>query len=204
MKEATSKWEWNMAEGITLILQAATEISISTPVDPQVLRGLRMLSPCVRFMYNKVIGEKPINKSKILKECEPFDWVYLIAEKKPWGEYQDLQISRKIISNWNNAAIILKDTNKLFLDTCIYEYVGEGTCSAGTSRIHIWPDNAVTGCPYDSRLNTTPPYIGGQLKEIIREAVLNPFVGANKQNCIIHEALRGSSHSPTAVVDSFL
>lgn len=77
--------------------------------------------------------------------------VHLILKKPVLGG----KIDRKYFGYWNDLREHIPP-DKLIEDRCIVEgrrfRAGETTgCHAGLSVITVWPDNAVTGCPYDSR-----------------------------------------------------
>jgi hypothetical protein len=77
------------------------------------------------------------------------DTIHVILEKPALGG----EISGEYLTRYFEACRVVPE-EKLELDTCVnasIDHLFQGIkCSAGIDRIHIWPNGAVTGCPYDS------------------------------------------------------
>jgi MoaA/NifB/PqqE/SkfB family radical SAM enzyme len=99
--------------------------------------------------------------------------VHLVLEKNALGEEQN----EESMKAWF-AARKLVPPEKLVQDACIedsYKKLKSGlTCSAGISKLHIWPDGRVSGCPYDS-------------KHIMHQSVGKEYDVWNELNRVVNE-----------------
>jgi hypothetical protein len=103
--------------------------------------------------YNKCVKEDLTNNKAFEIGCRYADQVYLVLQKQPLGKEQN-----KEAFVWLEIAeeIARKECKEVYMDCCVSEsrqFVNtHTTCSAGISRITVWPSGVVTGCPYDSNM----------------------------------------------------
>lgn len=154
---------WAEALGFTTpeFLQPLGMLSLSKfPSDKYVCETLKKMCKqlSVTLNYNRVIKCDVEEDKNLPRGCEFADSVYLILHKQPLGDAQDLDM----LDYWIDAFKELPDSTmgELIPDTCIYNAVNKEkngfSCSAGISKVQVWPDGSVTGCPYDAKHIMTP------------------------------------------------
>lgn len=125
--------------------------------------------------YNKVVTEKTASQKGFEMGVRYAHRTYLALHKNPLGEEQNPDAPQYI-----EDAIQAADEqhrNKITVDVCITDALiktrkEEHACSAGISKVHVWPDGSVTGCPYDSH-----HIMGEKLPDTFQE--LRQVVAAN-------------------------
>lgn len=127
------------------------------------------------------------------------DQTYLILKKDPLGQEQNPQY----LKNWKSIISFLKENltkeqfqNKIIIDSCISDCLkynkDKTTCSAGISKIHIWPGDTVSGCPYDShhKLKSGNSNIERNLFKEIQFALFDRKPKHSMQYCTIPKAVK--------------
>lgn len=132
------------------IAMNADMISFSHLSEEDELR-LEYLRSYTKINYNYIPGNDLRSFRKMLSFV---DMSYLLFYKTGLGRLNDpraiatFKRSLSEIATWS-----AEERKKISVDRCImdaaeYKVSGFG-CSANISRIHIWPDGHVTGCPYN-------------------------------------------------------
>lgn len=99
--------------------------------------------------------------NKVVDKVIPFDYLnnnmdiptftHFVFKKEALGHSQKYENYINYLKTIKNA---IKTNKKFYEDSCIkdsrLDLKIERTCGAGISKIHIWPNGAVSGCPYDS------------------------------------------------------
>lgn len=112
---------------------------------------LEYLRSFTKVNYNYMPGGNLNAYREMLKHV---DMSYLLFFKTGLGRLNDPRAISRFketiiaMANWGS-----EERSKIIVDGCIrdaakYQVSGFG-CSANISRIHIWPDGHVTGCPYN-------------------------------------------------------
>lgn len=134
--------------------------------------------------YNKVATKKLIGSKSFEIGCRYSDMVHLVLEKSPLGE----DLKEGALDAWFDV----KDEvppEKLQQDACLQWAQkringSQNTCSAGVNLVHIWPDQTVTGCPYDSK----------HIATVGTDSLLGILAYTKDTSCMLHchipEALR--------------
>jgi hypothetical protein len=103
--------------------------------------------------YNKVATRKTAKDKHFKTGCRAAEMIYVIMYKPPLGGDVHPDSLAHTAATLDSAAEEVGRT-KVNLDTCVLEaarYRLEGlACSAGISKVTVWPDGSATGCPYDS------------------------------------------------------
>jgi hypothetical protein len=149
---AVQRWGRDAGLPLHVFLKPLTMFSLSSfPAQGKKCKELADLckDTGTTLNYNRMAtGQEPDSKAFGMG-CRYADMVYLILRKPQLGAVLD----RKDLENWF-AAKKLVPADKLVEDSCLQDsvrFLKEGyTCSAGIGKVHIWPDDMTTGCPYDS------------------------------------------------------
>lgn len=109
------------------------------------------------------------------------DSIYYIIPKKPTGDLNETSSKSNVYLDWiwyylnviDHLPINLK--GKITRDTCFHDiqsYKLDPTkgCSANISKFTVWPDGAVSGCPYAKIANTLPARNVEEILENLQEA----------------------------------
>jgi hypothetical protein len=123
--------------------------------EPLAKKQIRKLGPWgkTHYRYNHLARGNEMVWSKKIGHL--LDHLYCIMYKAPLGQEQDYRNFAAAVAQWRTFHTLLGSTTTL--DQCITasdRYVrseGRLMCNACIDKIHIWPDNSVTGCPYDAR-----------------------------------------------------
>ena len=133
-------------------LRQVALLSISSPISKSELEEIREWAPDIVLNW-QVQPYGRFNREKFENRLANFDQAYFIIHKGP-----DMNMINP--GNWHawyskiyNLPLELRD--KIHIDSCAkdnwkFQRSGFG-CSANISKIHIWPDGHVTGCPYNQR-----------------------------------------------------
>jgi len=136
--------------GITqrYIAQNVDLLSFSHLSEEEVLR-LKYIRSFTRVNYNYMPSENLDNYKKMLSEV---DMSYYLLYKTGLGRINDPRAIEKFKSGINEIKH-WAEKDKIIIDGCVRDavkYLSTGFgCSSNVSRIHIWPDGHVTGCPYN-------------------------------------------------------
>jgi hypothetical protein len=126
-------------------LKYITGVSLATILPTDIRRDARLLedyNPTLEMKFSYVVKETTELQRLHLPQYTNASR-YLILEKAPLGEL----IPRQNIERYIKQEQM---TYPHYPDTCVSELRKHGACSAGRSRVHIWPDGSVTACQYDS------------------------------------------------------
>ena len=119
------------------------------------------------FNYNKLVKNIESTQTKEFElGCRFAHHVNLVLEKKALGGFTNkttIERRKKLLSIARITARALSKKDNVSLDICCSEkkkFLEKGTaCSAGISKLTVWPDGSVTGCPYDVNHVTTEKQI---------------------------------------------
>jgi hypothetical protein len=139
---------------------------------------IELISKCntnnVTFNYNKLVKDKESIRTKEFElGCRFAHHINLVLEKKALGDFVNKKIieeRKKLLSIAKITAQALSKKDNISLDICCSEkkrFLEKNiTCSAGISKLTVWPDGSVTGCPYDVNHITEEKQICIQTKQI--------------------------------------
>lgn len=108
--------------------------------------------------YNKMADWNTTTLESFKLGVEFADQVHLVLRKNPLGDQQD----PAAIKYWRECKEYIKQVapHKLKQDSCLQDsvtFLQEGwKCGAGISKVHVWPGNRVSGCPYDAKHRCSP------------------------------------------------
>lgn len=129
-------------------------VSRLTSSDIPTLRYIRQFT---RVNYNYMPTPGLRGYEEILSEV---DQSYYILHKAGLGRSNNPEYIRTFKEGLRELSGS-RNRHKIITDSCVTDsirFLREGTgCSAGISKIHIWPDGHVTGCPYNKE-GGTPAY----------------------------------------------
>jgi hypothetical protein len=160
---------WARAMGLSDLdfLKPLTMLSLSTlPVQGKQCSALHELchSASVTLNYNHTVTKQDLDSKSFEMGVRYADHVHLVLHKNTLGSshsdesWESWFKARKLVQKWA--------PEKLKVDTCITESLRfvatKKSCGAGITKVHIWPDNSVTGCPYDALHLTTSNDYGKQ------------------------------------------
>ena len=105
------------------------------------------------------------------------DYIYLVMKKQPIGSPDKNQTIKLGQNHWDTYQLYISEVvdklpdnvrRKVSIDGCVsdtikYTRTGFG-CSSNVSRVQIWPDGSVSGCPYAFRGTTE---IGKSAQDIL-------------------------------------
>jgi len=147
------------------------------------LRSIHSLRTNFNHMAPMIKQVREDEIKKISTILETVDTMYLVLKKKPKGSPRTLSSHREEIewmSDYIDFVEYLKKGlspelwRKIHLDDCLLSVIksrdtGYG-CSSGVSRFQLWPDGAVSGCPYAWKAQTGPADTAKEMIANIKEA----------------------------------
>ena len=111
--------------------------------------------------YNCKINKTVIESRQFELGLRYSNMTYLVMQKSPLGKLPDVAALRV----WVEASKI--ESGKVILDRCAeWSTSGSNTCGACSKIIHIWPNNVVSGCPYDSNYLVALQEMGNLVERI--------------------------------------
>ena len=155
--------------------------------------------------YNQTLG---LFKAGDLQEpLGSADFVYLNLHKPPLGEeypiitsssrrlnvlpvnqivsiQSQLESLKKVKSNYEDAWT----EGKIIQDHCLTDSLASG-CGANISKVTVWPDGAVSGCPYALEPQTGPANSADEIVENIRKSLVRNGGHYSFEDCKISETL---------------
>lgn len=147
---------------LAALLQPLGVLSLSVfPYHPDDIVRLKQacLTHGVTLNYNRVASEDIAHTEQFAIGCKVADSIHVVLNKQPLGAKQPTAD----LYQWHQAVNLARrfPLIRVVQDLCVREserYLDEGkTCSACYGRLHVWPDESVTGCPYDARHICTAP-----------------------------------------------
>lgn len=178
---------WDVKTGVDLL-----SVSHLRMEDLPTLNLIREFTK-VNYNYLPTLG----TLSSYRKILEHVDLSYFLLLKAPLGQPQD----RQQVLDYTDSLVFLRDlplelSRKVVIDSCVtdainWQKTGYG-CSANISRLHIWPDGHVTGCPYRQD--------GGRTASSVREVVDNIEMALQEYdftNCTIPSCYTSLEQKPT-------
>lgn len=136
--------------GLRYIAENSDLISISHLTELDELR-LEYLRSFTKINYNYMPGNDLNSYRKMLQHV---DMSYYLLYKTGLGRLNDPRAIEKFkngleeIKQWSP-----EERSKIVVDGCVRDtakYITSGFgCASNVSRIHVWPDGHVTGCPYN-------------------------------------------------------
>lgn len=177
-------------------------VTLSYPPRPHLMNGLEKLRQNgVVFNQNITIDTiTPLSleehlRNTLIINSQYFDSFYLLLLK----DYSSNRPNNQNIQDVIELIYRLKDnlpyevSEKIVIDDCLTDslnYLEKGhTCSAGISKIHVWPDGRVSGCPYMTAAR-------GKVAETAQDIIDNirAEVGSNKDfnSCYIPDELKNN------------
>lgn len=153
-----NRWQVKLAyPTLRAFLKPVTMVSLSNfPSLGKLCDELREEAEAARTLinYNRLVTKKDLVNSKQFEMGLRYaDHAYFVYHKAPLGEAQSQEYLDNLLSVWLTAKY-KTERAKVKLDHCIVDAKNRATtgrlCGAGISKVHVWPNGAVTGCPYDS------------------------------------------------------
>ena len=145
--------------------------------------------------YNKVIFSDVSNDKHFHIGCHYADQVYIVLHKKALGGIN----SKSMINLWAIAAkIAIRETKgQVIFDQCVLDsmYYKDSKCSAGIRKVAVWPDNTVSGCPYDTEHIVHPNQDKNLFKNL--DKIVNTSHCHPMKFCTIPSIVRGFKHGRT-------
>lgn len=150
-----------------------------TMEDIPMIQEIRKTKTLVNWncMPNGISAERLANK---LTELAPhLDQIYLILNKDPIGKSGSMEIGKHKMKYYTDiAGFLMKNLAtdvkaKIQIDGCVqiaskYQTSNLG-CSSNISRVQVWPDGTVSGCPYaGSTIGKRPELFEDLLENISR------------------------------------
>lgn len=147
-------WKWSSWNALSYesIFPYIHLISFTKPPMQYEIKMLRKYNPEINIAINHIArkNQLPTAIEKSFQNKIKPNFLHLLIEKQPLGLPTKLSrilnyffIASKSINNLNISKFIR-------IDACGKDNLSNEYCSAGIGKIHIWPNGAVTGCPYDS------------------------------------------------------
>lgn len=152
--------KWSDVLGYKDVLEFLDPLTICSlsnfPGDEQKAKQLRSICAQIRTIlnYNKMAEWNTDKQPGFWNGIKYANQIHLVFKKNPLGYKQDLES----LKNWTRIRNIILDLypSKLLEDQCIQDSINKletgYRCGAGINKIHVWPGNIVTGCPYDAHM----------------------------------------------------
>ena len=152
-----TKWATSMKLNLEEFIAPLSGLSLSSmPVQGKTVLDLveRCQKSKTKLNYNKVVKESMQGSKQFEIGCRYADLVYLVLFKPALGNSFKEQALINFCEAHNLAKQFCGKSTEIIMDICLKEslqYLIDTTgCSAGISKITIWPNNQVTKCPYDT------------------------------------------------------